>query len=142
MQYVDTSVLVSLFVPEPDSATVRAWFDARPTASFIISDWTLVEFASAMGLKVRRGALRRAQASTACSLMNRLAEDSFRIVTPTRDDYRRAAGYLARHELGLRAGDALHAAIAQGEGALELITLDRRLVAAGRRLKLRVTSPV
>lgn len=141
MHYIDTSVLVSLFVPEPDSDAVRAWFDARPTGPFAISDWTFVEFASAMGLKVRASTLRPNQARTACGLMNQLTQDSFRVITPTRDDYARAAGYLARHDLGLRAGDALHAAVAQSESSMNLITLERRPIAAGRKLKLRITSP-
>ncbi len=142
MHYIDTSILVSLYVPEPDSAAVRAWFETQSTETFAMSDWTLVEFASAMGLKVRAGTLRTAQAHAACSLTNQLAKDSFRIITPTRDDYARAAGYLARHALGLRAGDALHATIAKSEAPMSLITLDRSLIAAGRRLKLRIASPV
>lgn len=141
MHYLDTSVLVSLFVPEPDSAAVRAWFEIRKAESFAVSDWSLVEFASAMGLKVRTRSLRPKQANTAYRLMNQLARESFRVITPTRDDYGRAAGYLARHDLGLRAGDALHAAVAQGEAPMTLVTLDLRLIAAGRKLKLRIASP-
>lgn len=142
MDYIDTSVLVSMFVPEPDSAAVRAWFDSRLTRSLAISDWTLVEFNSAMGIKARAGALRPAQARAACSLMDQLAKDSFRVITPTREDYARAAGFLVRHELGLRAGDALHAAITLSDEPMNLVTLDRRLIDAGRRLKLRIESPV
>ena len=142
MDYLDTSVLVALFIPEPDSAAVRAWFDARPAGSFAISDWTLVEFASAMGIKVRTGALSPAQARSARSLMNQLATESLRVIVPTRDDYARAAGYLGRHELALRAGDALHAAITQSESRIRLVTLDRRLIDAGRKLKIRIVSPI
>lgn len=142
MDYVDTSVLVPLFIPEPDSTAVRGWFDRRPARSVAMSDWTLVEFASTIGIKVRTGALNRAQARSACGLMTKLAAESIRVITPTRDDYRRAAGYLARHELGLRAGGALHAVVARSEPRSRLVTFDRRLIDAGRKLGIRVVSPI
>jgi predicted nucleic acid-binding protein len=54
MLYLDTSVLVPLFVAEPDSAAERDWFDDQLAQTLAISDWSITEFASAMGIKVRR----------------------------------------------------------------------------------------
>ncbi len=144
MLYLDTSVLVPLFVPEPLSEPVRAWFDVQATAgaTLAISAWTLTEFASAMGIKVRDKGLKPEQAQTACALMRKLQLDSLRVFTPTRSAFERAAEYLAQHALGLRAGDALHLAIAQSENADCFYTLDRRLIGAAHKLKLRVESPI
>jgi uncharacterized protein len=146
MLYLDTSVLVPLFVPEPLSEPVRAWFDAQAarsaSATLSISAWTLTEFASAMGIKVREKGLNAAQAQAACKLLQQLSSESFRVFTPTRSAFERAAEYLAQHALGLRAGDALHLAIAQSENTDCFYTLDRRLIAAARRLKFRVESPI
>jgi uncharacterized protein len=142
IRYLDTSVLVPLFVPEPLSDPIRAWFDAEAGATLAISAWTLTEFASAMGIKVRDKGLRPEQAQTACALMQTLATASLRVFTPTRGNFEQAAAYLAQHALGLRAGDALHLAIAQDQNAERFYTLDRRLITAARKLKLRVESPV
>lgn len=142
MLYLDTSVLVPLFVPEPESAVIRAWFDAHADATFAISDWTITEFSSAMGIKVRSKGLKPEQARKARSLMNKLATESLRVFPPTRSDYERAAKLLDHYLLGLRAGDALHLAVAQNEDVDCLYSLDRRLVEAGRQLKLRTMSPI
>jgi uncharacterized protein len=142
MLYLDTSVLVPLFVPETESGSMRAWFDAQAGETLAISDWTLTEFASAMGIKVRDKGLKADQAHKACALMQNLAADSLKVFTPTRSDYGRAAEHLEHHALGLRAGDALHLAIAQNEGAEYLYTLDRRLIEAARKLKFKAASPI
>ena len=142
MRYLDTSVWVPLFVPEPESAALRAWFDANAGETLTISDWTLTEFASAMGIKVRDKGLKPDQARSACTLMDKLAADSLKVVTPTRSDYSKAAEHLGHHALGLRAGDALHLAVAQNQGADCLYTLDRRLIEAGRKLKFKTASPI
>ena len=144
MLYLDTSVLVPLFVPEPLSEPVRAWFEVQATtgATLAISAWTLTEFASAMGIKVRDKGLKPEQAQTACALMQKLQFDCLRVFTPTRSAFERAAENLAQHKLGLRAGDALHLAIAQNENAACFYTLDRRLIEAARKLKFRVKSPI
>ena len=146
MLYLDTSVLVPLFVPEPLSEPMRAWFEVQASttagATLAISAWTLTEFASAMGINVRDKGLLPEQAKTACVLMQKLQLDSLRMFTPTRSAFERAAEYLAQHALGLRAGDALHLAIAQNENVDCFYTLDRRLIEAARKLKLRVESPI
>ncbi|MDB5970676.1 MAG: twitching motility protein PilT [Hydrocarboniphaga sp.] len=121
---------------------MRAWFDARAGETLAISDWTLTEFASAMGIKVRDKGLKAGQAHKACALMEKLAADSLKVFTPTRGDYSRATEHLGHHALGLRAGDALHLAIAQNEDAECLYTLDRRLIEAARKLKVKAASPI
>lgn len=142
MLYLDTSVLVPLFVPEPESDSVRAWFAAQGLEALAISDWTLTEFASAMGIKVRDKGLKANQAKRACSLMEKLAEESFKVFTPTRMDFRKAAEQLRDHAVGLRAGDALHLAIAQNQCVDCLYTMDRRLIKASHKLQCKAATPI
>lgn len=142
MLYLDTSVLVPLFVPEPDSDSIRRWFDRQTEQALAISDWTLTEFASAMGIKVREKNLKPALARKACELMNALAAESLQVFTPTRADHVSASRFLDQHALGLRAGDALHLGVASNQGATAFHTLDRRLLDAGGKLGIKTQSPV
>jgi predicted nucleic acid-binding protein len=142
MLYLDTSVWVPLFIAEPESAAIRAWFDQVKRQALVISDWTLTEFASAMGIKVRNKQLKAEQARKAVSLMNDLATESLQIITPQRSDHARAIALLGQHALGLRAGDALHVAIAQNRDTECFYTLDRRLLDAAQQLKIKAASPI
>jgi predicted nucleic acid-binding protein len=142
MRYLDTSLLVPLFLPEPESAPVRRWLDRQTGQLLAISDWTLTEFASVFGIKVREKTLKPEQARNACALVAKLAAECLQVITPTRADYVRAADYLAQHQLGLRAGDALHLAVAHNEGAETVYSLDRRFIEAGKKLNIKTTRPI
>jgi uncharacterized protein len=142
MLYLDTSVLVPLFVPEPTTAAVRRWLDNLAGKVLVVSDWTLTEFASALGIKVRERRLRSEQARQACVLMNGLAAESLQVVTPGRPEYERASQLLLNYRLGLRAGDALHLAISESARAEAVYSLDQRFIAAGRKLNFKTASPI
>ena len=62
--YLDTSLLVALYVEEEASDRVTAWFETQ-SAELVVSDWTLVEFASELGLKVQTRQLTARQADDA-----------------------------------------------------------------------------
>lgn len=62
----------------------------------------------------------------ALAAFRRLLLDTLRVLPITGQHFEAAARYADRRELGLRAGDALHLAIAAAHGAT-LMTLDRRL---------------
>jgi predicted nucleic acid-binding protein len=64
-----------------------------------------------------------------------MIENSLVLLPVTSDHFRTAARFADDHALGLRAPDALHLAIAAGHGAT-LVTLDRRLSAAGKALRV------
>lgn len=142
MIYLDTSVLMPLFVPEPQSTALRGWFERQSEEVLAISDWTLTEFASALGIKVRIKGLSALQARTAYALLDKLAKDSFQTFTPSRADYSRAGHFLSQHRLRLRAGDALHLAVAEAQAADTVYSLDRSFVNAGRKLKIATASPL
>jgi predicted nucleic acid-binding protein len=142
MLYLDTSVLVRLFLPEADSDRLQRWIERQDSGGMCISEWTLTEFASALGLKVRSKQLEPEQALDARRLLGTLSAESFLVLTPTRADYVRAAAFLDEHELGLRAGDALHLAIALNEGIDTVYSLDRVFLAAARKLKIKTARPL
>lgn len=143
MAYFDASVLVPLFVPEPLSPVIERWFEGarRDGEDSVVSDWGLTEFASALGIKCRQNRLTPHGMARALEAATSAAEAAFRILEPRRADFRRAAEFLARPALGLRAGDALHLALAQGAEAGPIITLDRTMLRAARRLGIEAVDP-
>ena len=64
---------------------------------------------------------------------------TFELLVPTAEDFAAAARYLEVPKTGLRAGDALHLAIAANHGAARILTLDQGFLGAGKLLKLPVT---
>jgi uncharacterized protein len=68
--------------------------------------------------------------------------DSFAVLLPTKADYGLAKHYLGHHASGLRAGDALHLAIAANNAAQAIFTLDKIVLAAGESLGLPVNAGI
>jgi uncharacterized protein len=133
MLYVDTSVIVSALTNEADTAHAQVWLAKQETSELTIGDWTTTEFASALSLKLRIGALGADDRAATLSAFTRLCAESFRTLPVERDDFRAAARFADQSELNLRAGDALHLAICANRGA-SLCTLDRRLAEAATRV--------
>ena len=73
-----------------------------------------------------------------CDLRDILGE-LFEILPLAAADFELAVKYLEIPKAGLRAGDALHLAIAANHGAKKILTLDKGFVDAGKSLKLPVT---
>ena len=92
----------------------------------MISDWVVTEFASALSIKIRAHQLTIADRAKATSLFTRLKAESLTLVPITRDHFVTAARFVEQFAVGLRAGDALHVAVAAEHGAT-IFTLDRRL---------------
>ena len=133
MLYVDTSVIVSALTKEADTGLSQIWLARQDTSELTISDWTATEFASALSMKLRTGALGADHRAYALSAFTRLCVESFRTLTVAREDFRAAARFADQSQLNLRAGDALHLAICASHGA-SLCTLDRRLAEAASRV--------
>lgn len=123
MIYLDTSAAVPLFVPEPASDAIDVWFEACP-GPLVSSDWMLSEFASALSIKVRRGAINAKQARSAWKDFDSFCLTGLRLVPVGRNAFRVAAEMIREPASGLRAGDALHLAVALDIGASGLATAD------------------
>ena len=136
MQYFDTSFLVPLILPEATSESIAEFFDGLPADQFAVSHWTRVEFASLLAREVRMGGLDASAARGAGSRFETMVEESFTVLLPNRSDFDRAREWLGYFETGLRAGDALHLAIAGNRGADAIYSLDKRLIKVGKRLGL------
>ena len=141
MLYVDTSVFVPFFVREPASESVEKWFEQVGMHALGLSSWTVVEFVSAVGIKVRTHLLASAKGTSVVRQFTSLVRKSLRPIEPTSDDFEKAAWLMERFDLGLRAGDALHAAIAQNANATSLVTLDKALARAAGKIRLSCEMP-
>ena len=136
MRYFDTSFLVPLILPEATSEPIAGFFENLPADDLAVSHWTRVEFASLLAREVRMGHLDTAAAHEAGSRFEMMVEESFVVLLPNRDDFDRARDWLDHFETGLRAGDALHLAIARNHGADAIYSLDKLMIAAGKKLGL------
>ncbi len=137
MIYLDTSVAVSLLVSEPKTADVKTWFGALSGVA-VSSDWLISEFASAISIKQRVRELSESDARLIRKEFKMLMEGGLRILPVSRTAFHRAAELSMRHNNGLRAGDALHLAVALEIGAKSIATLDSVMAANAERLKIRV----
>lgn len=140
MIYLDTNLVVALCAPERDSERVEAAL-ATVKEGFCISEWTRVEFTSAVGIKFRNRELSEPLARRALSDYYEAFEPGVTVITPSRDDYVRAAYYLQDLGSGLRGGDALHIAVAVNSKATRLLTLDRTFIKAARGIDVPVELP-
>jgi uncharacterized protein len=136
MLYFDTSILVPLFIHERSTADVRQILGRLPADRLTTSDWTRVEFSSALARDVRTGLLNSRQATEADDEFQSFVAETFVVILPNADDYALAIHYLRRHEAKLRAGDAFHLAIASNHRAEMIYSLDQGMIEAGRRLGL------
>jgi uncharacterized protein len=121
MRYLDTSLLVAALTREDETERMQEWLAAADPNELAISDWVTTEFSAALSVKLRS---------------SRISIDERADVSVTSRHFLAAARFADQHGSGLRAGDALHVAIAAEYGA-DLYTLDARLAEAGPALGVR-----
>lgn len=117
--YLDTSVVVPLFVDDDHAPRVRAWAKSGPNVA--LSAWTLTEVTSALSLLVRTKRFTQAERNDLENAFDDWSRTG-RMLDFDAERFNDARLLLLRHSR-LRAPDALHLAIARWSG-LELATLD------------------
>jgi predicted nucleic acid-binding protein len=131
--YLDTSLVVAALTKEARTDQVQTWLGARTSDDLLISDWVNTEFSAALSIKLRSEQIDEATRTGSLAGYNCLRRASLTVLPVTPEQFHAAASFADRYALGLRAGDALHLAIAAKHGAT-LCTLDRRLSDAGPKL--------
>ena len=142
MYYFDTSFLVPLLLPETTSDAITDFVRGLPDNQLAVSHWTRVEFSSLIAREVRMGGLDVQAATQADARFESMVDESFTVLLPNAGDYDLAKAFLGTYETGLRAGDALHLAIAKNHRATTVYSLDKKMLTAGKILGLPVAAGV
>ncbi len=137
MVYVDTSVLVPLFLNEPHSLAASDWY-AHEKSELVAAAWCIPEFASALGIKQRSGAIDAQLAQRAWESFKRMVAADLRLLPVEPANFHRAAELVLNAASALRADDALHLACAEAAGAKRMATLDDVLSRSAQRLKMKL----
>jgi uncharacterized protein len=142
MLYFDTSFLVPMILTEPTSDKIERFLTRQTAGELAVSHWTCLEFSSMLAREIRTGGLEPQAALDADAQFEALVNESFTLLLPKADDYELARRYLQEYRTGLRAGDALHLAIATNNHASAIYSLDKKLWTAGKLLRLPVKSVI
>lgn len=142
MLYIDTSFVTPLFLQEPTSTKIERFIRLQPAGDLAISHWSRVELSSLLAREVRMGGLDPQVALDADTEFEAVVKESFVVLLPTLEDFDLSKQYLQRYATGLRAGDALHLAVATNRGATRIYSLDKTLLKAGKQLGLPVASGI
>lgn len=130
MIYLDTSVLVAYYCPEPLSRSAER--AVRAQAGPFISDLTEVELLSALSRKTRRREMLKEDAErVAAQFFTHLETNLYRRIALERRHYKLARDLIGRFTISLRTLDALHLSVAASE-SLQLITADASLARSAK----------
>lgn len=133
MLYIDTSALVAALTRERRTGEIQDWLASQAAGDLCLSEWVITEFSSALSIKLRAGHLQAEHRADALAVCATLVEHSFTVLQVGGEDFRIAARFADQYATGLRAGDALHLAVASHHGA-KLCSLDRKLCGAATEL--------
>ncbi|MEY4524150.1 MAG: hypothetical protein RIR27_1226 [Pseudomonadota bacterium] len=135
MIYVDTSVFVALCTTEPKSDDVAKWY-INSSAKMISSTWAFTEFSSALSLKVRTGQITEKQSREAWKKFDGLCQNDIELLPIENKVYYSAGILVIDSKSNLRAGDALHLAVAKQLKSKSLATLDKVLAKNASNVKI------
>lgn len=114
---------------EQTTARVQAWL-ANQSDELAISDWTALEFGSAVAVKRRAGELTMARHAEALKWFETFRGEAAELWSVRAAAFRRAMELINLLGVKVRAADALHLAIAEERVAI-LCTLDNEQADAG-----------
>ncbi|MEG3086497.1 type II toxin-antitoxin system VapC family toxin [Sphingomonas sp. PB4P5] len=129
MFYLDTSVIVAALTLEAHSERASDWMAAQDEGTLHVSEWSDTEVSSALALKMRTGILSTEKRAEALATWRGWRDRVLTLSPVESSHFMAAATFADQHKLGLRAGDALHLAIAAGAG-LRIVTLDKTMAEA------------
>ena len=107
--------------------------EGLPQGALAISGWVVAEVSSALALKVRAGQLDLGTRARADDTWRELRQESLVELAVPPEAWELAAQFARQHQLGLRAGDALHLAVAS-LGNHSVATLDLGMRSAALEL--------
>ena len=129
--YPDASLVVAALTGEVGSSKADAWL-SEYLADLAVSGWLNLEVASGLAAKARNEDISAEQHRAARDFYARAAETAVQKLQITSKTFANAT-LMIELAAGLRAGDALHLAIAEAHQAT-LFTLDVRQAEAGRKI--------
>jgi hypothetical protein len=134
MAYVDTSVLVAYYCPEPLSENVETFLMTHGQP--IISALTEMELFSAVSRKVRTKEMKRKDAGRVVArFLADMDNGCYTYLQVEAYHYRLARDWIGMFSLPLRTLDALHLAISSSEG-FDIVTTDPGLFKSAKALSL------
>jgi uncharacterized protein len=137
MLYLDTSVLVALFSQESGSDLGQQLLDDWLSAgrSAVCSDWAAAELRCAIAAKHRANLISASDLPLIALALDGLCADKLEAAATLPSDVVRAGELaIARPAMRLRAGDALHIAIAARLGVTHFLSFDQDQAAAARQV--------
>jgi hypothetical protein len=137
--YLDTSVLMPLYVEEKTSAAMAVWLEATSEA-LLVSDLTRGEFAAAVSRLVRMRALEKHHGVEIVAAFEEWCDVRGTRVENLPSDIREAAHLVRQPTPRLLMPDAIHLVACSRLGAI-LVTLDDDLVQIGDREAVAVLVP-
>ncbi|MEO7243478.1 MAG: type II toxin-antitoxin system VapC family toxin [Variovorax sp.] len=138
MVYADSSCLVAMLVVEPRTDAVIEWLARHSKQPLCTADWCVSEVASALAIKVRTKQLTQPLADAAWESFEAACDGLLRLVNVESSDFMLAARLCRVGESGLRAGDALHLAVACRMKCRAMWSLDQKLNLNARANGLKV----
>jgi uncharacterized protein len=139
--YLDTSVLVALLLNEPNSKLAERWY-ANCTEPMISAIWCVTEFASALGIKLRKGQINAVQSESAWASFEKLCSNDLLLVPVEATIFHKAALLALDSESKLSSGDSLHLACALDRKVNSMATFDTILSANSEKQSLKLIFPI
>jgi hypothetical protein len=136
--YVDTSVWIALLAREAPAPAVANWLVQAP--QLCCADWTRLELASAIGIKHRRGDLPASAARAICEVFASMMTYQVHQAAVTAPDMEQACLLCLDMDRGLRAGDALHLAVAMRLQCSQFFSFDHNLNRHAQQAGLRLVA--
>jgi uncharacterized protein len=134
MYYIDTSVIVAYYCPEPLADRAEEFLARLDRLN--ISVLTNVEFFSAVSRKLRNSEIdSKTAAKISAKYRSHLEANYFNCLLVQANHYSLAGSWISQFMLPLKSLDAIHLAIASCED-LSIVTFDRQLFQNAQKLDI------